>query len=105
MSQSGRGFKGKRRNNGTEIGLWQVVIFLRLIAAMGGALLVLSLVFFLILPRTQAGSVVLLVTAAVDLAVAAGSLAGAVLIDRKDKELERKEQERRKKDGTGAAPE
>lgn len=88
MSQSRRNPKKEK----FPIELSQVVSFLRLIAAMTGTLLILSLIFFMISDKTSASTVAYVMTIFVNMIVFLGSLIGSWKLDQKDEELQEKEQ-------------
>lgn len=64
---------------------------------MTGALLLLSLLFFLLSEKTAAANVAYSLTILVNLAACGGSVLAAWYLDRKDRELNRREQEKYKK--------
>lgn len=88
MSQSGRNSKKEK----FSIELSQVVAFLRLIAAMTGTLLALSVIFFLLSPKSPEATIAYVMTIAVNLAACAGSVIGAWKLDQKDEQLQEKEE-------------
>lgn len=91
MSLRGRNPRTKRERKGGDLELCQVVLFLRFIAVMTGALLIVSAVFFLLGEKSDAGNVVYAITMLINLAACAGSLLGAWRLDRKDRELAERE--------------
>ncbi len=88
MSQSRRNSEIKRGREKFQIELDQVAGFLRMIAAMSGTLLVLSLLFFVIGEKTAEVTVVYTMTILVNLIAFAGSLLGAWKFARKDRQLQ-----------------
>lgn len=94
MSQ-GRGDIKRKRTEQPDISLSQVVMFLRVITVMTGALLVVSTLFFLLFEKTVETNVVWGMTIGVNLAAAAGAFLAAYFLDKKDRELTEKEIERK----------
>ncbi len=94
MSQSRGNTKGKRTEQ-PDISLTQVVMFLRVITVMTGALFLVSTLFFLLFEKTAETNVVWGMTIGVNLAAAAGAFLAAVFLDKKDRELTEKETEQK----------
>lgn len=88
MSQSRRNSKVKK----FPVELSQIVGFLRMIAAMTGTLLVVSLIFFVVTPKTSASAVAYIMTILINMVAFLGSLIGFWKLDQKDQELREKEQ-------------
>lgn len=84
MSQSRRNPKNEK----FQIELSSVSGFLRFIAVLSGTLLILSLLFFAVGEKTEAGNVAYTMCFTVNIAACAGSLLGARFLDRKDRQLE-----------------
>lgn len=61
------------------------------------ALLVVSILFCVIFPTTEEGVVIYIIVFAVNLIAGIGSLVGAHILDKKDKELTEKEKQARQK--------
>ena len=73
--------------------LSQIVSTLRLLGCMTGALFVVALLFFILLPSTEESTVIYLLVFAINLITAAGSLTGAYFLDKKDQKLTQKEEQ------------
>ena len=95
MSSSGRGRaaarKSKGRGEGSDIDLGHVVLFLRVIFVMTGALLIVTIACFALGQNSPAGSVVYTITILANAIACGGSALGAWWLDRKDEELTRRE--------------
>ena len=61
---------------------------------MAGALLILTLLFFLMSEKEEASRVAYVLTIGVNLAACVGSLIASRYLDRTDRELDKKEQEK-----------
>ena len=84
---SGPAGKGEKWN----LELSHIVGLLRFIAAMTGALLVISLLFFFLSEKTEADNVVYSITILVNLIAFLGSSLGAWKLDKKDEKLTERE--------------
>lgn len=93
MSQSRRSH-GTKKKDRFELELCHVVSILRCVAAMAGALLLLSVVLFAVCEKTYEGNVVYALVILVDAVAFLGSLFGAWWLNRKDEELSRREKEK-----------
>lgn len=67
--------------------------FLRFIAMMTGALLFVSLLFFIIMPKSPASNVAYTLTISINFVAFFGSVIGSILLRKKDKQLLINEQE------------
>lgn len=86
--------KASGRKGSADIMLSQLVLFLRFLGAMAGALFLISLLLFLLTEQTDATQVAYLITLAAAFIAGGGGLLGAALLERKDQELARREKER-----------
>lgn len=94
MSFRGRNPRPKGAGKSGDLELCQVVMFLRFISVMTGALLIVSAAFFLLGEKSDAGNVAYAITILINLAACAGSLLGARRLDRKDRELAQLEKQK-----------
>lgn len=85
MSQGRRDSERKKKRCGQGIELSQVAVFLRAVGTMAAALFIVSLLFFLLFPKTDATRVVYLITLSANLIAGAGGIFGARYLEKRDK--------------------